>query len=82
VHDIISSLLHHHTEMSHFHFNESLFKPFESLLLLELCDSDVQVISLFKAINQRWALENAVVKRAPKPPVTEGVGTLTAQVQS
>jgi brefeldin A-inhibited guanine nucleotide-exchange protein 3 len=43
VHDIISSLLHHHTEMSYFHFNESLFKPFESLLLLELCDSDVQV---------------------------------------
>jgi brefeldin A-inhibited guanine nucleotide-exchange protein 3 len=48
VHDIISSLLHHHTEMSHFHFNESLFKPFESLLLLELCDSDVQVRFLFK----------------------------------
>ena len=28
--------------MPYFHFNESLFKPYETLILLELCDSDVQ----------------------------------------
>ena len=35
-------MLHHHTEMAYFHFYESLFKPYESLIQLELCDSDVQ----------------------------------------
>ena len=43
IHDIITSLLHFNSEMSYFHFNESLFKPYESLIQLELCDSDVQV---------------------------------------
>ena len=43
IHDSISNFLHHHTEISYFHFNESLFKPFESLIMLELCDQDVQV---------------------------------------
>ena len=43
IHDIITSLLHFNSEMSYFHFNESLFKPYESLIQLELCDLDVQV---------------------------------------
>ena len=42
IHDIITSLLHYNSEMPYFHFNESLFKPYETLILLELCDSDVQ----------------------------------------
>ena len=43
IHDIITSLLHNNSEMPYFHFNESLFKPYETLILLELCDMDVQV---------------------------------------
>ena len=42
IHDIITSLLHYNSEMPYFHFNESLFKPYETMILLELCDSDVQ----------------------------------------
>ena len=42
VHDVISTLLQHQNEMPYFHFHESLFKPYETLVLLELCDPDVQ----------------------------------------
>ena len=42
IHDIIASLLHYNTEMPYFHFNETLFKPYETLILLELCDTDIQ----------------------------------------
>lgn len=42
IHDIVSVLLSTHTELPYFHFNEALFKPFENLLCLELCDIDVQ----------------------------------------
>ena len=42
IHDVISTLLQHQNEMPYFHFHESLFKPYETLLLLELCDPDVQ----------------------------------------
>lgn len=42
IHDIVSALLCSNPELPHFHFNESLFKPFENLLCLELCDLDVQ----------------------------------------
>ena len=42
IHDVITSLLQHQTEMPYFHFHESLFKPYETLVLLELCDPDVQ----------------------------------------
>ena len=42
IHDIITSLLHNNSEMPHFHFHESLFKPYETLILLELCDLDIQ----------------------------------------
>lgn len=42
IHDIVNALLSNQTELPHFHFNEALFKPFENLLCLELCDSDVQ----------------------------------------
>ncbi|CAG2100991.1 unnamed protein product [Medioppia subpectinata] len=42
IHDIINVFLSTHNELPHFHFNEALFKPFENLLLLELCDTDVQ----------------------------------------
>lgn len=42
IHDIVSALLSSSSELSHFHFNEALFKPFENLLCLELCDTDIQ----------------------------------------
>ncbi|GFX32652.1 brefeldin A-inhibited guanine nucleotide-exchange protein 3 [Trichonephila clavipes] len=42
IHDIVSALLSSNSELPHFHFNEALFKPFENLLCLELCDIDVQ----------------------------------------
>lgn len=38
----MAALLNEQMELPHFHFNEALFKPFENLLCLELCDSDVQ----------------------------------------
>lgn len=42
IHDVITAVLSSHTELPHFHTNESLFKPYENLLILELCGSDVQ----------------------------------------
>uniref|UniRef100_T1KAA6 SEC7 domain-containing protein n=1 Tax=Tetranychus urticae TaxID=32264 RepID=T1KAA6_TETUR len=42
VNDIISTILAIHTELDYFHFNEALFIPYEKILLLELCDSDIQ----------------------------------------
>ena len=42
IHDIVYALLSNHSELPHYHFNEALFKPFENLLCLELCDIDVQ----------------------------------------
>ena len=42
LHDMITSLLYYNAELPYFHFNESLFKPFEYLIQLELCDHDVQ----------------------------------------
>ncbi|XP_049951444.1 brefeldin A-inhibited guanine nucleotide-exchange protein 3 [Schistocerca serialis cubense] len=42
IHDAVNALLNEQTELPYFHFNEALFKPFENLLCLELCDVDVQ----------------------------------------
>ncbi|XP_053994040.1 brefeldin A-inhibited guanine nucleotide-exchange protein 3-like [Hylaeus volcanicus] len=42
IHDSMAALLNEQVELAHFHFNEALFKPFENLLCLELCDGDVQ----------------------------------------
>ncbi|XP_070567351.1 brefeldin A-inhibited guanine nucleotide-exchange protein 3-like [Ptychodera flava] len=42
IHDVLTELLSRKTELPHFNFHESLFKPFESMLCLELCDDDVQ----------------------------------------
>ncbi|GAB6031395.1 hypothetical protein CHUAL_009177 [Chamberlinius hualienensis] len=42
IHDIVNILLTTQPELPHFHFNEALFKPFEKLLCLELCDIDIQ----------------------------------------
>ena len=42
LHDVISLSLTLHSELIHFHFNEALFKPFETIMLLELCDIDTQ----------------------------------------
>lgn len=48
-------LLNEQIELPHFHFNEALLKPFENLLCLELCDSDVQVYFLILCtINVFW----------------------------
>lgn len=38
----MTTLLNENTELEHFHFNEALFKPFENLLCLELCETDIQ----------------------------------------
>ncbi|XP_040062115.1 brefeldin A-inhibited guanine nucleotide-exchange protein 3 [Ixodes scapularis] len=42
IHDIVGALLSAHIDLPHFHFNEALFKPFENILCLELCDVDIQ----------------------------------------
>ena len=44
IHDIVAAFLQNTEELPYFHFNEALFKPFESLVCLELCDGDVQDI--------------------------------------
>ena len=42
IHDIITVFLQNTSELPYFHFNETLFKPFENLVCLELCDTDIQ----------------------------------------
>uniref|UniRef100_A0A8C5QKI5 ARFGEF family member 3 n=1 Tax=Leptobrachium leishanense TaxID=445787 RepID=A0A8C5QKI5_9ANUR len=42
IHDIITEVLADWDELPHFHFCEALFKPFERIMQLELCDEDVQ----------------------------------------
>ncbi|NWR75042.1 BIG3 protein, partial [Centropus unirufus] len=41
IHDILTEVLTNWNEPSHFHFNEALFRPFERIMQLELCDEDV-----------------------------------------
>uniref|UniRef100_A0A8C6X1Z0 ARFGEF family member 3 n=2 Tax=Elapinae TaxID=42168 RepID=A0A8C6X1Z0_NAJNA len=42
IHDILTEVLTVWNEPSHFHFNEALFRPFERIMQLELCDEDIQ----------------------------------------
>lgn len=42
IHDVLIEVLSSWAELSHFHFNEALFRPFEHIMQLELCDEDVQ----------------------------------------
>ncbi|XP_055495170.1 brefeldin A-inhibited guanine nucleotide-exchange protein 3 [Leucoraja erinacea] len=42
IHDILTEVLIDWNELPHFHFNEALFRPFEHIMQLELCDEDVQ----------------------------------------
>ncbi len=42
IHEVVTTLLSTETELPYFHFHESLCKPFENLLCLELCDGDTQ----------------------------------------
>ncbi|ELT87809.1 hypothetical protein CAPTEDRAFT_215541 [Capitella teleta] len=42
IHDVVTTLLSNQPELPHFQFNESLCKPFENLLCLELCTGDIQ----------------------------------------
>ncbi|KAJ6660147.1 hypothetical protein lerEdw1_018074 [Lerista edwardsae] len=42
IHDILTEILTDRNEPPHFHFNETLFRPFERIMQLELCDEDVQ----------------------------------------
>ncbi|XP_053145131.1 brefeldin A-inhibited guanine nucleotide-exchange protein 3 isoform X2 [Hemicordylus capensis] len=42
IHDILTEILADWNELPHFHFNEALFRPFERIMQLELCDEDVQ----------------------------------------
>lgn len=67
IHDSMAALLNEQVELPHFHFNEALFKPFENLLCLELCDSDVQdqvslPLSLFFTFNLFILLLDSITK--------------------
>ncbi|XP_032999768.1 brefeldin A-inhibited guanine nucleotide-exchange protein 3 [Lacerta agilis] len=42
IHDILTEVLTDWHEPPHFHLNEALFRPFERIMQLELCDEDVQ----------------------------------------
>ncbi|KAH9425569.1 hypothetical protein DERP_004783 [Dermatophagoides pteronyssinus] len=42
LHDIINAFLSSYSELDFFHFNESLFKPYEKLLRYEMCNSETQ----------------------------------------
>lgn len=42
IHDVITALLVEQTELPHFHFNEALLKPFENIMSMQNCDTDVQ----------------------------------------
>lgn len=42
IHDILTEVLTDWNEPPHFHFHEALFRPFERIMQLELCDEDVQ----------------------------------------
>ncbi|XP_043191438.1 brefeldin A-inhibited guanine nucleotide-exchange protein 3-like [Amphibalanus amphitrite] len=42
IHDAVNAILGSQLELPHYHINEALFKPLETLLCLELCDTDVQ----------------------------------------
>ncbi|XP_037127946.1 brefeldin A-inhibited guanine nucleotide-exchange protein 3 isoform X4 [Syngnathus acus] len=42
IHDVLTEVLRGWSEPSHFRFNEALFRPFEHIMQLELCDDDVQ----------------------------------------
>ncbi|KAM8859046.1 brefeldin A-inhibited guanine nucleotide-exchange protein 3 isoform 1-T1 [Spinachia spinachia] len=42
LHDVLTEVLTSWAELPHFHFNEALFRPFEHIMQLELCDEDVQ----------------------------------------
>ncbi|KAM6916476.1 brefeldin A-inhibited guanine nucleotide-exchange protein 3 [Xenentodon cancila] len=42
LHDVLTEVVTSWAELPHFHFNEALFRPFEHIMQLELCDEDVQ----------------------------------------
>ncbi|KAM8851468.1 brefeldin A-inhibited guanine nucleotide-exchange protein 3 isoform 1-T1 [Synchiropus picturatus] len=42
IHNVLTEVLMSWAELPHFHFNEALFRPFEHIMQLELCDEDVQ----------------------------------------
>ncbi|XP_029305131.1 brefeldin A-inhibited guanine nucleotide-exchange protein 3 isoform X4 [Cottoperca gobio] len=42
IHDVLTEVLTSWAELPLFHFNEALFRPFEHIMQLELCDEDVQ----------------------------------------
>uniref|UniRef100_H3D793 ARFGEF family member 3 n=1 Tax=Tetraodon nigroviridis TaxID=99883 RepID=H3D793_TETNG len=42
IHDVLTEVLTSWVEVPHFHFNEALFRPFERIMQLEICDEDVQ----------------------------------------
>uniref|UniRef100_A0A3P8UM47 ARFGEF family member 3 n=1 Tax=Cynoglossus semilaevis TaxID=244447 RepID=A0A3P8UM47_CYNSE len=42
IHDVLTEVLSSWAELPYYHFNEALFRPFEHIMQLELCDEDVQ----------------------------------------
>ena len=42
IHGIVTSFLQNTSELIYFNFNEALFKPFEHLVRLEICDQAIQ----------------------------------------
>lgn len=55
IHDLMTEVLTDWEEPPHFHFNEALFRPFERIMQLELCDEDVQdQVGLFPSTANRF----------------------------
>lgn len=42
IHDILSEMLKRRSELPHFWFYDTLFKPFDTLMGLDLCDDEIQ----------------------------------------
>ena len=42
IHDILSEMLKRRSELPHFWFYDALFKPFNTLMGLEMCDDEIQ----------------------------------------
>lgn len=65
IHDILTEVLTDWNEPPHFHFNEALFRPFERIMQLELCDEDVQ-----DQVSGVW--KSASPASEPAPPECPG----------
>lgn len=55
IHDTVLAFLNDQLELPYFHINELLFKPFENLLRLDLCDVEIQdQVSKYLKLNIKY----------------------------